>query len=232
MKIVPVLLIKNEEVWIKRVVSALTTVFENVIVTDTGSTDTTISQLRGMDRVLLWEVGTQTAQGLTAHRQSMSDDAKKIFGATHIFLVDGDELYPTSYLRAIAGLPMPDNALSGFTTGIEVGQAENDELWFYGINGNDVTLNRQSIIPVTSHWSGVYPFESPDSYKPGSPLNHYFPVPPNTYGFYHLHHTTRSTADEDVYLRSQKRHQFSLRNVPEIVMHKFWLHSEKEYRDE
>lgn len=232
MNIVPTLLIKNEEVWIRRVVQALDCVFPRIIICDTGSTDSTVLQIKDIPNVVLHEVGTQTPQGLTDLRQYMQDESYHSYGASHIFLVDGDELYPTKYLQSIVDNPMPSNALSGFTVGIEVGEKENGELWFYGIDGAPVILNRQAIIPVTSRWKGVYPFESPDCYEPGNPLNHYFPVPNGLKGFYHLHHTTRSTFDADAYLRVQKRHHFSLKEAPEIVMEKFWLKSEREYRDE
>lgn len=231
MNIVPTLLIKNEEVWIRRVVQALDCVFPRIIICDTGSTDSTIQQFKGIASVVLFEQGDQSPQGLTALRQFMQDQAKTLFDATHIFLVDGDELYPSAYLRYIASHPMPDNAPSGFTMGIECGQKENGELWFYGIEGIPVYLHRQAIIPVSSYWKGVYPFESPDCYEPGNPLNHYFPAPDGTQGFYHLHHTRRSAFDNEAYLRTQKRNQFSLKDAPEIVFDRFWLKSERDYQD-
>lgn len=232
MNIVPVLLVKNEEVWIRHIVSALASVFQHIIVTDTGSTDGTVAQIRDIPQVLIFEEGPKTPPQLTEMRQFMQLEAKILYKATHIFLVDGDELYPRSYLRLMVENPMAEDALSGFTTGIEVGEKENGELWFYGQNGNPVGLQRQAIIPVDSHWHGTYPFESPSSYEPGNPSNHYFPLPSLSQGFYHLHHTTRSRNDAEVYLRSEKKNQFSLREVPQFTLDKFWLSSEKEYRDE
>lgn len=232
MNIVPVLLIKNEEVWIRRILSALANVFPRIIVSDTGSTDSTISEVLQIPEVALFQFKNVSPVGLRECRQFMQEKAAELFGATHIFLVDGDELYPTTYLRAIAAHPMPDNAISGFTSGIEVGEREDGELWFYGMNGEPVGLNRQAIIPVTSKWRGEYPFESPDCYQPGSPLNHYFPIPAGSHGFYHLHHTRRSRKDAEVYLRSAKSSQFSMREVPQFVLYKLWLQKQEDYQDE
>ena len=232
MNIVPVLLVKNEEVWIKRILTALSNVFPHIIVSDTGSGDSTIAEILQVPNVHLFRFADLSPRELTDCRQNMQDEAKRLFGASHIFLVDGDELYPTRYLRHIADNPMPDSAPSGFTSGIECGELENGELWFYGNAGNPVGLNRQAIIPVDSRWKGEYPFESPDCYVPGSPLNHYFPIPDGCHGFYHLHHTRRSRLDADVYLRVQKRHQFSMRDAPELIPHELWLKSQEEYRDE
>lgn len=241
MNIVPVLLVKNEEVWIGRILTALVSVFPQIIVCDTGSTDSTINEISQVSQaclakqqppIFVLQQSNNSPRDLTACRQLMQDEAKHLFDATHIFLVDGDELYTTQYLRSIADNPMPDNALSGFTSGIECGELENGELWFYGNKGNLVGLNRQAIIPVGSRWKGEYPFESPDCYVPGSPLNHYFPIPEGSRGFYHLHHTRRSRLDADVYLRVEKKDQFSMRHAPELVPQLLWLKSEKEYRDE
>lgn len=229
--IVPVLLVKNEEIWIRRILTALSNVFSHIIVYDTGSTDSTPFEVKQIPNVLMFYDDIHYKE-LTACRQYMQDQAKKRFGASHIFLVDGDELYPTSYLRYISNNPMAENCLSGFTSGIECGESENGELWFYGNNGNLVGLNRQAVIPVDSRWKGEYPFESPDCYVPGSPLNHYFMIPEGLKGFYHLHHVKRSRLDADVYLRMQKRDQFSMRNAPELQRFEFWLKSQDEYRDE
>jgi hypothetical protein len=227
MIIVPVLLVKNEEVWIRRILTALSHVFPHLIVSDTGSTDSTAEEIQMVPGVHLYKFQNLPPHELTSCRQFMQDEARRKFEATHIFLVDGDELYPTKYLRYIADNPMPEDALSGFTSGIECGELENGELWFYNAG-----LNRQAIIPAYSHWKGIYPFESPDCYVPGSPRNHYFKSPDESYRFFHLHHTKRSNLDADVYLRVQKKNQFSMRDAPEIQPEKLWLKSQEEYVDE
>jgi hypothetical protein len=197
------------------------------VIADTGSTDSTLDQLAGIGNLFIICKGNLSPRQLSQARYELQEAARSLYGATHIFLVDGDELYPTKYLRSIADKPMAENAMSGYTSGIEVGEKDNGELWFYNAG-----LNRQAIIPVDSKWKGDYPFESPDCYVPGHFTNHYFPIPEGSLGFYHLHHTRRSTRESDVYLRTQKRNQFSMRDAPELVHETFWLYSEKDYVDE
>lgn len=231
--VVPVLLVKNEEVWISRILSAVCKVFPHVIVTDTGSTDSTIEQIQGIPAVTLFTFQNVDPKGLTEKRQFMQEIAKQRFGATHIFLIDGDELYPSKYLQFIHDNPMAEHCLSGFTSGVECCELENGQFWYYGAHGAVTGLNRQAIIPVGSTWKGTYPFESPDCYIPGSPLNHYFAGPDETFKFFHVHHTRRSRMDGEVYLREQKRRQFSMRDAPpEIQPFKLWLKDWESYVDE
>jgi glycosyltransferase involved in cell wall biosynthesis len=238
MNIVPVLLVKNEELWIERVLTPLVNVFPHVIVSDTGSTDSTetiIQDMRthGANIVLNSYPDLKPAQ-LGKCRQDMQDQARALFDATHIFLVDGDELYPTKYLRFIQEFPMPENALSGFTSGKEIRELPNGELWYLRLNGSndDIGLNRQAIISVDSRWSGEYPFESPSTYKPGDPTNYYWKPADPTCHFFHLHQTIRSNKDEDVYIRMKKRHQLSMRDTPDVSPGRLWLKSREEYIDE
>lgn len=236
MIIIPVVLCKNEEVWIEHVLSPLVAVFPHVIVTDTGSTDSTVAIVNGMREnganILLVTHPSVTPKGLSRCRQDMQEQAKDLFDATHIFLVDGDELYPKKYLQFIHDFPMPENALSGFTWGKEIRELENGELWYLKYHGDDVGLNRQAIISVDSKWNGEYPFESPSTYDPGNPLNYYWKSPDPTYHFFHLHQTTRSTRDQDVYIRMQKKNQLSLQETPEISPGRLWIKSREEYIDE
>jgi hypothetical protein len=228
MNVVPVLLIKNEEIWIERVLRPLVEVFGCAIVSDTGSTDTTMEQVKKVKgNVLLRQHEDLSPAELGQCRAWMQEEAKKLFDATHIFLVDGDELYPTKYLNFIKKYPMPETALSGFTWGIECTELDNGECWLYNVG-----LNRQAMISVDSKWSGLYPFESPDTYRPGDPSNYYWRAPDPSYRFYHIHQMKRSSRDGDVYLRLQKRYQFSMKDAPEIKPHKLWLNSQKDYQDE
>lgn len=227
MNIVPVVMIKNEELWIRKVLTSLTNVFPHVIVADTGSTDSTLEQVGMVPRVTLREFGELSPQDTGRCREWMQQEAKSSYGATHIFLVDGDELYPTKYLRFIADYPMPPNSLSGFTWGIECTELPNGECWLFSVG-----CNRQAMISVDSKWKGEYPFESPDTYVPGDPTNYYWKSPDPSYHFYHLHQMLRSSRDEDVYLRRQKRFQFSMKDHPEIKPTTLWLKSREDYVDE
>jgi glycosyltransferase involved in cell wall biosynthesis len=231
--ICPVTLVKNEEVWIARVLSSLVDVFGFAIVADTGSTDSTIEEIKKIPGAYLMQVGNLSPADLGKARGWMQEEAKERYGATHVFMADGDELYPRKYLRFIRDNPMAENALSGFTSGIECRELDNGEIWVLGDPaGNVVGLNRQTIFSADAKWRGEYPFESPDCYVPGDPSNHYFVSPDPSYRFYHLHQVTRSRHDDAVYMRTQKKYQFSLREAPEIKPLHLWLRSEKEYVDE
>jgi glycosyltransferase involved in cell wall biosynthesis len=224
----PVLLIKNEELWIRHVLASLANVFPHVIVADTGSTDSTLDQVARVPNITLRTFDhALTPRELGGCRGEMQDIAKSLFGATHIFLVDGDELYPTKYLRFLVDHPMPQNAMSGFTWGIECTELPSGECWLYSVG-----VSRQAIFSVNSKWRGDYPFESPDSFIPGHPTNHYWQSPDPSYHFYHIHQMRRSMRDEDVYLRKQKQFQFSMQDHPEIKPAIFWLKSREEYVDE
>jgi hypothetical protein len=231
MKIVPIVLCKNEEYWIENILTALTAVFENVIVADTGSTDSTVEIVSRMPRVLLMDYPGLSPKEVGKCREWMQAKAKELFGATHVMLVDGDELYPVRYLQYIVDNPMAENARSGFTYGIECTELENGECWVLGRQGAVVGVNRQAIFSVDSKWSGTYPFESPDSYVAGDPTNHYWPVLEPYHRFYHLHQMVRSSKDTDVYLRVQKRFQFSMAEQPDIKPLIKWLDNREEYID-
>lgn len=232
MIIVPILQIKNEEIWIERILTALVNVFPHVIVADTGSTDSTLEQVRKVDRVQLMVYENMTPAEVGQCRGYMQDVAKQLFHATHVFLNDGDEIYPKKYLEFIRDNPMPENAMSGFTYGIECTELDNGECWLLGMNGNLVGVSRQAVFSVDSKWSGVYPFESPDTFIAGHPTNHYWQSVDPSHHFFHIHQMRRSSKDEDVHMRMRKKYQFSMRDAPEIVPTQFWLKSQEDYRDE
>ncbi len=235
MIVVPVTLAKNEEIFIGRVLSALVDTFGHAIVADTGSTDGTLDEIAKVPGAHLMRYENLAPADLGQARGWMQAEAKKRYGATHVFLVDADELYPRKYLRYIVDNMMPADSMSGFTSGIECTEKENGECWFLGDANNNnaiVGVNRQAIFSVDAKWRGEYPFESPDCFVPGHPLNHYFSSPDPSYQFYHLHQMTRSRHDDTVYMRKQKKYQFSLREAPQIQPAQFWLKSESEYFDE
>lgn len=229
---IPIVLCKNEELWITKVLSALTAVFPHVIVADTGSTDSTLAEIAKAPNVLLMKYDNLTPDEVGQCRGWMGREAKEKFGAEWVFLVDADELYPTKYLRFIRDNPMPDNSLSGFTYGIECTELDNGECWMLGTAGHLVGVSRQAIFSVDSVWHGTYPFESPNTFKAGDPRNYYWAHKDPSYHFYHLHQMHRSSRDEDVYMRMQKKYQFSCILHPEIQPMEFWLKSREDYRDE
>jgi hypothetical protein len=162
----------------------------------------------------------------------MQAEAKEKFCATHVFMADGDELYPTKYLQFIVDNPMPEAAMGGFTYGVECTELENGECWLLGNSGGLVGVSRHAVFSVDSKWRGVYPFESPDTFIAGHPKNYYWKSIDPSYHFYHVHQMRRSSHDEDVYLRKQKQFQFSMQDHPEIRPVSLWLKHESEYQDE
>ena len=224
MNLVPICFCKNEEVWIRRVLTSLANVFEHVIVADTGSTDSTLEQIAKVPKVHLMIIDNPSTVRLGALRGEMQREAAEKFGATHIMLVDGDELYPTRYVRFIHDNPMPPEAEIGHTCGIEVEELPNGEIWLYGIEGK---FSRDCILSVNTVWQREHPYESPIVNRELS--FRYEMISP--FVFYHLHHTRRSSKDDEVYLRMQKRYQFSMRDAPEMKPKFFWLANESEYKD-
>jgi len=231
--ITPIVLCKNEEYWIFHVLSALVSVFPHVVVADTGSTDSTLEQIAKVPNIHLMSFSNLSPKEVGLCRGWMQDEAREKFGATHVFLCDADELYPRKYLQFIKDNPMPENALSGFTYGVECTELENGECWLLGWpDGHPVGVSRQAVFSVDSKWHGTYPFESPDTFKAGDLTNYYWQSMDSSYHFYHLHQMRRSSKDGDVYLRKQKQYQFSMIEHPEIVPTEFWIKSRDEYIDE
>lgn len=227
MNIIPVMICKNEEIWIERVLTPFSNIFPHVIVTDTGSSDGTIAQIAKVKNIHLMSYGKSLSPAeVGLARGWMQSEAKEHFGATHVFLVDGDELYPTKYLQWIYDNPMPDNAMGGFTYGVECTELENGECWMYGVG-----VSRHAVFSVDSKWHGVYPFESPDSFIAGDPTNYYWQSLDPSYHFYHIHQMRRSSRDEDVHLRMEKKYHFSMQSHPEIKPEKFWLKNQEDYQE-
>jgi glycosyltransferase involved in cell wall biosynthesis len=231
MHIIPIVMIKNEELWIEKVLTPLTKVFPGVIVADTGSTDNTIQIVSSIKGVRLMRFIDMTLEQIGQCRGTMQAEAKRLFGATHVMLVDGDELYPTTYLRWLTDNPMPECSLSGYTYGVECTELANGECWLLGNQYGVVGVNRQAFFSVDVTWKGTYPFESPSSYKPGDANNYYWKVESPLHRFFHIHQMKRSSKDDDVYMRRQKQYQFALQIHPEIKPLEFWLKSREDYKD-
>lgn len=224
MKLLPICMIRNEEVWMRRILAPLTAVFPLVIVADTGSTDDTRVEIAKVKGVHLVCYPSLSMEEVGLLRGSLQDIAKGM-GASHVMLVDGDELYPLEYLRYVYDNPMPDNAPCGFTLGQEIGETSNGELWEI-----DAWKSRDAVFSVDTKWSGVYPFENHTSFTENIAMNYYWPK--DAGHFYHLHGCKRSNRDEDVHLRLSKQHLFDMHKKAEYYSKKLWLKSEKDYRDE
>lgn len=221
---VPIVMCRNEEVWIERVLGALVSVFPVVIVADTGSTDTTLEQIARVPAVKLMRFDDPSLDELGQVRWEMQYEAARRYGAERVMLVDGDELYPTSYLRFIRDNPMPTDREAGYTRGVEVEELPNGEIWLYGYDGQ---FNRECIWSTNVPWVGTHPYEAPIVNRDKT---FQYELVSNSV-FYHMHHTRRSSRDDDVYLRTQKRYQFSMRDMPEKKPQELWLKSEKDYTD-
>lgn len=223
---------KNEEIWIARIVNPLVKVFGCAIVADTGSTDGTWEVLSRDTKAHLIHYDNLSPEDLGRCRQWLQGIAKISYNATHVFLVDGDELYPIKYLEYLKDNPMPENAMGGFTYGIECTELDNGECWLLGTEAGLTGVSRHAFFSVNSKWYGVHPFESPDSFVAGDPTNYYWRSDNPSYHFFHIHQMKRSNKDEDVYLRNSKRYKFSMRDAPEIKPHTLWLKNQEEYKDE
>lgn len=206
MSAIPVLMVRNEEYWIERVLAPLLAVCGRAVVGDTGSTDRTPELARALPGVHLIEMGALGPQELGQARRELGRYAARL-GAEWILQVDGDELYQAAALRAILDEGMPAGTRAGFTLMLSLDRDETGELWEMA----DL-FNRLALMPVGCRWSGEYPFEVPEVFNdPGG--FHYFQPPAGLrYHAVHLHRLDRSPADGEVVYRRQKRFQFSMQD--------------------
>jgi glycosyltransferase involved in cell wall biosynthesis len=224
--LLPILMIKNEERFIERVLTPLANVFPQVIVADTGSTDSTLEQVAKVKNIHLVHYPNATPEELAMIRQYLQDIARG-FGATHTMIVDGDEIYPTEYARFIHDNPMPENMKVGLVIGEEIAELPNGEWWKY-----DVRFNRMCVMSVDTQWQGIYPFEGVKMVLAENPeLNYYWKWDNPLGQYYHLHTMRRSSKDEDAHRRVEKKYQFSMRDRPDLKPKTFWLKNEFEYTD-
>lgn len=206
------IMIRNEEFWIGYILAALTKYMPNVLVFDTGSTDSTIQIVKSFPTVSLIEKGELDPHELCECRNEMMEMTQTPW----VWQVDGDEFYPASSIEIFLKYEMPIGKKLGFTYFVDVG--------WDGKNFRQYTaFNRVAILPREARYFAErgYPFETPDLFY-NEKLFHYFP---NEVMGYHLHHLTRSSQDEEVYLRMQKKDQFSMmdQNHPlgEVLQIKF-----------
>jgi glycosyltransferase involved in cell wall biosynthesis len=207
----PVVLVKNEETWIARVLRPLVAQFGLAIVGDTGSTDRTRDEAGSVPGVELLELGPMSAPELGQARRTLGRRALEL-GRQWIMQVDGDELYHPAALAWIAERPMPAGKRLGYTAMLTIDlDEETGEYWEL-----DDLFSRAAVMEAGVAWAGDYPFEAPVSF--GDPAGFFYWDTPAglRYHALHLHRLQRSPHDDAVLLRQQKQHQFSMidRQVP------------------
>ncbi len=196
------LMIRDEEYWIGYILSTLTRHLSNVFVFDTGSTDSTLSIVKSFPNVTLVEKGELNPKELCECRNEMMAMTQTPW----VLQVDGDEFYPAKAVRALLKCEMPIGKKVGFTRFLDVGY-DGENFREYSPFSRVAILAQEARFYDNVAGRG-YPWEMPDSFFDKS-LYHYFPD--EITGF-HLHHLARSSRDQDVYLREDKKDQFSMQD--------------------
>jgi len=206
--VAPILMVKNEALWIEHVLRPLTAVFPQVFVGDTGSTDGTDRIAADTEGVLVIQYGKKNAAELGQIRYRVARHAME-YGKKYAWLVDGDQLYSEAAMRWVLDQPWPEGRFLGFVTMISLDVDEGGKLWEMAD-----AFSYPPIYSINEKWHGDYPFEVPLAFdEPG--LYHYFTAPPDLrYHAVHLHRLQRSPHDGGVIGRVQKQKQFCLADKP------------------
>ena len=224
--IIPVVLTKNEERFIRACLTPLSKVFPVVIVADTGSTDSALEIMATIPNLHMMYYNHPDMELVGKIRGYMAWTAKQM-GATHVWQIDGDEIYSTKYLRYILDNPMPEGMLAGYTLGVECAELPNGEIWKY-----DTDFNRCAVFSVDAKWRGAWPYESPDAWQPDNPETQYHWQSTEPYHhFLHMHHLVRSSKDAEVTGRVEYRNLFALQTKPELQPSEFLFKSWEDYKD-
>ena len=194
------LMIRDEENWLGYILSTLTKFLPNVLVFDTGSTDSTIEIIKEFPSVKLVKKGELSPMGLMECRNEMMEMTETPW----VWQVDGDEFYPEKSIRALLKCEMPVDKRVGFTYFYDVGWDGKDFRAYLPFHRVAI-LDREARYRDDVVKQG-YPFETPSTFQDWSLFYH---LPLDVMG-YHLHHLERSSKDSEVYLRQDKRHKFSL----------------------
>lgn len=196
------MMIQNEEFWIGHILTVLQKYMHHILVFDTGSTDSTVQIAKQFSYVTLVEKGKLDPQELIACRNEMMEMTETPW----VLHVDGDEFYPELSIATLLTSEMPVGKKLGLVHFLDVGwDGKNFRAY--------PRFNRAAILAQEARYSDDefgrgYPFETPDLFQ-NNELFHY--LGDRVLG-YHLHHLSRSSRDQDVYLRNQKRHQFSMQD--------------------
>lgn len=210
--IIPTVMVRNEERFIRDVLRPLVAVFGTVLVGDTGSTDRTYQLARDAGAIV-HQLGQQNAPGLTAVRRRLGQEAARL-GAEWQLQCDGDELYSAQALAAVRDTPPPAGMSCGFTSVLTLDEDATGDVWELADQ-----FCRLAVLPADCKWSGDYPFDVPDCF--GRPSGFvYYPVPAGLrMHAVHLHRFVRSPRDDEVFARTSKRTQFAMQeaSVPRTV---------------
>lgn len=206
MNAIPVVMVRNEEYHIERVLRPLAAVFGRVVLGDTGSNDRTVEIARAVDGVEVIELGVLAPAALGQARRTLGFRVQEL-GAPWMFQVDGDEAYHEATLRHLAAIEPPVGKWAGFTSMITIDLDEEGRLWEL-----EDQFSRLAFLPATCRWTGAYPFEIPEPFE--NPANFWYADLPAGWNCHalHLHRLPRSPRDDSVFIRNQKRLQFAMQD--------------------
>ena len=203
----PIVMVKNEALYIRQILAPLVEVFGVAFVGDTGSQDGTAELAETVPGAVVTRYGEQNFRVLPQVRKRLCEQGEAQ-GLQWALMVDGDELYHPDALRAIRAYTMPAGKRAGFVSMRSIDRDEQGTFWEL----NDL-FSRLAIHPITDRHGGEYPFESPESF--GNPA--WFEYLPTVGGLemygIHLHRLDRSPLDDQVFMRKAKQFQFSLQDV-------------------
>lgn len=158
------MILKNEDQWVWYALQAILPFVDQILVTDTGSTDKTKEIVRAINspKIKLREVITTTAARVTAERLRQVQETETKW----IWLVDGDEIYPQKTAEECVAA-MKSNAYEGIVVrrydllgDIYHRQYETVGTYdLYGKKGHLVSrlVNQEKVRGLT--YKGEYPLE-------------------------------------------------------------------------
>lgn len=201
MNVTPALHVKNEEYWIYYVLRDLFKVFGHVVMIDTGSTDCTVE--------IAQATAAQFSSRLDLEIVNMGNDAFAIGNCPNMLrervpvnhwmlLVDGDEIWGETQLRALLEIEPIAGTLVGMCNGRNV-TTENGQMR----EREGFSADRLFASPVRWLRRTDYPFQShglEDKVHRGLVFHTNFE---RSY-FWHVRHLDRSSRDAETFYRSRK----------------------------
>ncbi len=159
------MVVKNEDRFLWYALSSILPYVSTVLITDTGSTDQTVSIIKSFhdDRILFRQKKITSASELADIRTQHIQQTKTDW----LWIVDGDEVYPRSLGEEIVGIVQKQKELEGIVVGRydllgDIYHYQSESVGAYDIFGQlghwVLRLLRKSAIPGL-HVSGMYPYE-------------------------------------------------------------------------